>query len=74
MAGDLDAANPIGIALAKDLPAILGLRKGDSASMLVSTLTGQSNALDADIVDVLSTGNPETNDKFVYIRCRWRRT
>ena len=67
MAGDLDAHDPIGIAIARDLAEMLALKKGDTASLLVSTLTGQSNALDVNIVDVFSTGNPATNDKFVYM-------
>jgi putative ABC transport system permease protein len=67
MAGDLDPKNPIGIAIADGLAEILGLKKGDTAAMLVSTLTGQSNALDVEIVDVFNTGNPATRDKFVYM-------
>jgi putative ABC transport system permease protein len=67
MAGDLDAKNPIGVAIGGGLARILGLKKGDSASMLVSTLSGQQNALDVDIVDVFDTGNPNTADKFVYM-------
>jgi putative ABC transport system permease protein len=67
MAGDLNAANPIGVAIAENLAEILALKKGDTASLLVSTLTGQSNALDVEIVDIFNSGNPQTNDKFIYM-------
>jgi putative ABC transport system permease protein len=67
MAGDLDPKNPIGIAIGDGLAEILGLKKGDTAAMLVSTLTGQSNALDVEIADTFDTGNPQTRDKFVYM-------
>jgi putative ABC transport system permease protein len=67
MAGDLDPANKIGVAISQGLADILALKKGDTAAMLVSTLTGQSNALDVDIIDVFSTGNPQTNDKSVFM-------
>jgi putative ABC transport system permease protein len=67
MAGDLAPNNPIGVAIGDGLAEILGLKKGDTAAMLVSTLTGQSNALDVDIIDTFDTGNPQTRDKFVYM-------
>jgi putative ABC transport system permease protein len=67
MAGDLDPKNKIGVAISQGLAEILALKKGDTAAMLVSTLTGQSNALDVEISDIFSTGNPQTNDKFVYM-------
>ncbi|NBD09914.1 MULTISPECIES: ABC transporter permease [Corallococcus] len=67
LAGDLKADNPIGVATAEDLGKILDLKPGDSASLLVSTVTGQANALDVDIVDSFNTGNAGTNDKFVYL-------
>ena len=66
MAGDLDASKPNGVALSQGLAEILGLRQGDTAAMLVSTLTGQSNAVDAEVIDIFDTGNPGTRDKFVY--------
>jgi putative ABC transport system permease protein len=67
MAGDLDPKNPIGVAIGDGLAEILGLTKGDTAAMLVSTLTGQSNALDVQIIDIFDTGNPQTRDKFAYM-------
>ena len=67
MAGDLNAADPIGIAIGEGLADILGLKKGDTAALLVSTLTGQSNALDVNIIDIFDTGNPNTRDKFIYM-------
>lgn len=67
LAGDLKADNPIGVANAEDLGKILKLKTGDSAALLVSTVTGQANALDVDIVDSFNTGNAGTNDKFIYM-------
>jgi putative ABC transport system permease protein len=65
--GALDAARPTGITLARGLGAILRLKAGDGAAMLVSTLSGQANALDVDVVDLFSTGNAGTNDKFAFV-------
>jgi putative ABC transport system permease protein len=65
--GSLKADNPLGVAAAEELSKILGLKPGDSAALLVSTVTGQANALDVDIVDAFNTGNAGTNDKFVYL-------
>ncbi len=67
LSGDLKADNPIGVATAQDLGRILNLKPGDSAALLVSTVTGQANALDVDIVDDFNTGNVGTNDKFLYL-------
>jgi putative ABC transport system permease protein len=34
---------------------------------LVSTITGQANASDVDVIDTFNTGNAGSNDKFVYL-------
>lgn len=67
LAGDLKPDNPIGVATAEELGKILNLKRGDSAALLVSTVTGQANAMDVDIVDTFNTGNVGTNDKFMYL-------
>jgi putative ABC transport system permease protein len=65
--GGLDAARPTGVTLSRGLAAILQLSPGDGASMLVSTLGGQANALDVDVIDLFSTGNAGSNDKFAFV-------
>ncbi len=54
-----------GVAVASDLAALLGYKKGDTLTLLSSTLRGQANAMDAQIVDIFDTGNINTNDKFL---------
>ncbi|HUN92043.1 MAG TPA: FtsX-like permease family protein [Burkholderiaceae bacterium] len=65
--GALDAARPTGVTLSQGLAEILHLKAGDGAAMLVSTLAGQANALDVDVIDTFSTGNAATNDKFAFV-------
>ena len=67
LAGDLRADHATGIATGEDLAKILNLKKGDSAALLVSTVSGQANALDVEVVDTFNSGNANTNDKFVYL-------
>lgn len=65
--GALSADAPNGITIARGLGALLGLKEGDDASLLVSTLHGQANAADASITDTYSTGNAGLEDKAVFI-------
>jgi putative ABC transport system permease protein len=65
--GKLDQRNPIGAAVASDLATLMQLKKGESASVLTSTLDGQANALDLEIVDTFDTGNAGTNDKYTVL-------
>jgi len=65
--GFLDEKNPIGVALSVNLAKALKLEKGGSGVLFVSTLSGQANALDFDVVDVYDTGNAATNDKAVIL-------
>jgi putative ABC transport system permease protein len=66
VAGEVREDAPSGVALATGLGAILNLRNGSSAAVLVNTISGQANALDVDVVDTFNTGNAGTNDKFIY--------
>lgn len=52
---------------AQGLAAVLGLKIGDSASILVSTIHGQANASDVDVKDTINTGNAATNDKLMIL-------
>lgn len=61
----LDPENPIGVAMAQDLAASLGLSIGDGAVLLTTTAEGMTNALDIDVVDIFNTGIAGTNDKFL---------
>ncbi len=65
--GTLVVGRKNGVAVSSDLASLLGYRKGDTLTVLSSTLTGQANALDAEIVDVFNTGNINTNDKFLVV-------
>lgn len=65
--GGLSEAAPSGVTLARGLAEMLGLQDGSDASLLVSTLRGQANALDVSVTDTFSTGNAGTEDKFMFV-------
>ncbi|MFM7848819.1 MAG: ABC transporter permease [Rubrivivax sp.] len=65
--GALDAQRPTGITLSRGLAQILALKTGDSVSLLSTTIEGQANAVDAEVIDTFSTGNAGTNDKAIYM-------
>jgi putative ABC transport system permease protein len=67
VSGALDPRRPNGVTLSQGLANILHLKAGAGAAMLVSTLEGQANALDVDVIDTFSTGNAATNDKFAFV-------
>lgn len=56
-----------GVTVARGLAEILSLKEGSDASVLVSTIHGQANAMDLVVSDVFSTGNAGTEDKFMYV-------
>lgn len=65
--GALSADAPQGVAMARGLAALLGLKGGDDASVLVSTLHGQANAQDATVINTYTTGNAGLEDKAVFM-------
>ena len=65
--GALDPNEPSGITVANGLASILGLKEGDDASLLVSTLRGQANVIDGKIIDTFDTGATGTNDKLIFM-------
>jgi len=65
--GRLDPGVGDGAAVSADLARLLGLRMGDTITLLSNTLDGQANALDARIVDIYHTGNAATDDKYLLL-------
>lgn len=65
--GMLDTADAYGIVVAENLAKALDLEKGDGIILFASTIDGQANALDFNIVDMYNTGNAATNDKAVIV-------
>lgn len=65
--GALDPEKPTAITIAQGLAQILGLKDGDDAALLLSTIYGQANAADASVSDIFSTGIADTEDKFLYL-------
>jgi putative ABC transport system permease protein len=63
--GHLQRDREAGVAVSSDLAKLLNLRKGETFSLLASTIDGQANAVDADVVDIFNTGSAGTNDKYV---------
>lgn len=65
--GMLDANNPDGGAFSEELASLLGLKEGDDAVMMLTTIDGGINALDIQVSSIYNTGNVGTNDKFVLL-------
>ncbi len=63
--GGLRADMPSGVTVGQGLADVLGLQPSASASVLVSTIHGQANAADVDVLDAVNTGNSATNDKLM---------
>lgn len=65
--GALEEDEPSGLAVARGLMALLSLQTTDDLSLMVSTVHGQANAVDAKIIDTYSTGNANLEDKALFI-------
>lgn len=65
--GALSGESSNGVTLARGLAEMLGLKETSDASVLVSTVQGQANALDVSVIDTFSTGNASTEDKFMFM-------
>lgn len=63
----LDPNHPEVIELSQGLVEMLHLKVGGQAAMLVSTLSGQANALDITVGHSFNTGNAGSNDKFAFV-------
>lgn len=65
--GRLYPTKPQGIAMSAEMARLLNLKRGDEATLITSTFSGQANAMDGEIVDIFNTGNAGTNDKTVLV-------
>lgn len=63
--GKLDPARKYGVAVSADLARLLNYQLGSTLTLMTSTIDGQANAMDAQIIDIFNTGNANTNDKFM---------
>lgn len=63
--GRLDGGVSHGVAISSDLAKLLKFKLGDTFTVMVATIDGQANALDAQVVDIFNTGNAGTNDKYL---------
>ena len=59
----LDARQPTGGMVGKQLAEVLGASVGSNLVLMTSTYSGQTNALDLDVAALWDTGNEATNDK-----------
>ncbi|MFL6676286.1 MAG: ABC transporter permease [Massilia sp.] len=65
--GKLDPARQYGVAVSGDLAKLLNYGVGSTLTLMTSTIDGQANAMDAQVVDVFNTGNANTNDKYLVL-------
>lgn len=63
--GRLQSGMNYGLAVSSELADLLNFKKGDNLTLMTSTIDGQANAMDAQIIDVFNTGNTNTNDKYM---------
>jgi putative ABC transport system permease protein len=63
----LDSAKPYGIGLSRGLAERMNLAIGDSAILMATTLDGQMNALDAEIVQLFDAPFETLDDKMAYL-------
>jgi putative ABC transport system permease protein len=61
----LDPRQPSGGLVSSGLAALLGVEAGGAATLLSTTLDGQTNALDLDVLGTWDTGTSATNDKLL---------
>ena len=65
--GALEVGTPNGISVSNTLATLLEAKYQSDLSLLVSTIRGQTNAIDAVVTDTYDTGNVATNDKSLYV-------
>jgi putative ABC transport system permease protein len=67
----LDDQKMYGVEMSRKLAEFLGLKAGQDGVAMVSTLNGQMNAMDIQVVGVYETGTDMTNDKFMRVNYRF---
>lgn len=65
--GKLNPAQKYGVAVSSDLAKLLNYKIGSTVTLMTSTIDGQANAMDAEIIDIFNTGNVNTNDKYLVL-------
>ena len=65
--GSLTPGKNHGVAISADLAKRLDYKLDDTITLLSSTIDGQANALDGQIVSLFNTGKAATNDKFLLL-------
>ena len=63
----LSEKKPYGVEIAQDLAGHLDLKLGTDAVVMATTLDGQMNALDIEVVGIYDTGSDATNDKYMRV-------
>jgi putative ABC transport system permease protein len=61
----LDPSRPAAGLVSQDLAGMLGAASGSSLTVMTTTLAGQTNALDLDVIGTWDTGTAASNDKFL---------
>ena len=70
----LDKSNHFGGQMASGLAEALGFKIGDVATLFTTTLKGQMNAVDMDVLGIADTGSRATNDKYIKMPLQLART
>ena len=61
----LNEKKPYGVEIAQDLAKYLNLTPGKDGVVMTTTLSGQMNAMDIQVVGVYDSGSDATNDKYM---------
>ncbi len=63
----LTEKKPYGVEMAQDLASHLDLTPGSNGVIMATTLDGQMNALDIEVLGIYDTGSAATNDKYIRV-------
>ena len=63
--GGLNEKKPYGVEVAQDLARYLNLTPGKDGVVMTTTLSGQMNAMDIQVMGVYDSGSDATNDKYM---------
>jgi len=65
--GSLKASEPVGAVMGAKLAQALGLKPGETVTLMGSTLDGLANAISVKLLEASSTGSVGTDDKYVLL-------